>query len=95
MLDINEMREKQASGKEGLEYDKVHDFDDLQMKEIRLGLADGLDVSVYAKHEFDNQQMKEIRSGLIDGLNVSIYAKPELSWQQMDEIRRGSLSYVN
>ena len=61
MLDINKMREKQASVKEGLEYDKVHDFDDLQMEEIRLGLTDELDVSVYAKHEFDSEQMSKIR----------------------------------
>ena len=89
MLDINKMREKQASVKEGLEYDKVHDFDDLQMEEIRLGLTDGLDVSVYAKHEFDSEQMSEIRLGLADGLDVSVYAKPELSWKQMEEIRLG------
>ena len=57
MLDINKMREKQASVKEGLEYDKVHDFDDLQMEEIRLGLADGLDVSVYAKPELSWKQI--------------------------------------
>ena len=51
MLDINKMRENQASVKEGLEYDNVHDFDDLQMEEIRKGLANGLNVSVYAKPE--------------------------------------------
>ena len=89
MLDINKMREKQASVKEGLEYDKVHDFDDLQMEEIRKGLANGLDVSVYAKPEFDNRQMEEIRQGLVCELDVSVYAKPELSWKQMEEIRRG------
>lgn len=59
------------------------------MSKIRLGLLNGLDVSVYAKPEFDNQQMSKIRLGLADGLDVSVYAKPELSWKQMEEIRLG------
>ena len=33
------------------------------MEEIRLGLADGLDVSVYAKPELSWKQMEEIRLG--------------------------------
>ena len=64
MLDINKMRENQASVKEGLEYDNVHDFDDLQMDEIRRGLIYGLNVSVYAKPELSWKQREEIRRGL-------------------------------
>ena len=35
------------------------------MNEIRLGLEQGLDVSVYAKPEFDCGQMKKIRLKLL------------------------------
>ena len=37
--------------------------DVLQMEQIRLGLEDGLDVSIYAKPEFNPRQMEEIRLG--------------------------------
>ena len=45
------------------------------MIEIRLGLEENLDVSVYAKTEFDWCQMREIRLGLEFDLDVSVYAK--------------------
>lgn len=60
-----------------------------QMEEIRRGLQENLDVSIYAKPEFNFVQMQEIRFGLEDNLDISIYAKPEFHWEQMWEIRRG------
>jgi len=38
------------------------------MREIREGLHDDLDVSIYAKPEFDCGQMRTIRFSLIDEL---------------------------
>ena len=35
------------------------------MEEIRKGLEDNLDVSIYAKTDFDEYQMKEIRERLL------------------------------
>lgn len=64
-------------------------FDSQQMKQIRIGLENRLDVSVYAKQEFDWLQMKQIRLGLEKELDVSIYAKPEFDWSQMRQIRYG------
>lgn len=40
------------------------DFGDDQMAQIRLGLAAGVDVSVYADTKFDGDQMYEIRKKL-------------------------------
>ena len=57
------------------------------MREIRLGLEKGLDVSIYAKPEYDWMQMEEIRLGLEKDIDVSEYAKPEYDWMQMEEIR--------
>lgn len=37
------------------------------MKEIRLGLLEGLDVSTYADDKFDDYQMAEIREKLKEG----------------------------
>ena len=64
-------------------------FNSQQMKQIRIGLENRLDVSIYAKPEFDDDQMWEIRFGLEKGLDVSIYAKPEFDWSQMRQIRYG------
>ena len=36
------------------------------MNEIRLGLIDNLDVSIYAKPEYTAQQMKQFRLKLLD-----------------------------
>ena len=44
-----------------------HRFDDYQMKEIRLGLSKGIDVSTYADDKFDDYQMAEIREKLKEG----------------------------
>ena len=64
-------------------------FDSQQMKEIRLGLEKGLDVSIYAKPKFKSSQMEQIRFGLEKGLNAHIYAKPEFDYEQMRQIRLG------
>lgn len=56
--------------------------------EIRKGLYNSIDVSIYAKPEFKWQQMREIREGLEAGIDVSSYADPTISWAQMSDIRR-------
>ncbi len=51
------------------------EFNAEQMREIRLGLEKGLDVSVYARPEFNWEQMEQIRFGLEKRLNVSRVCK--------------------
>ena len=57
------------------------------MKEIRLGLEDNLDVSIYAKKKFNFHQMRKIRKGLRDNLDVSKYTNPKFNADKMEEIR--------
>ncbi|MBQ1902575.1 MAG: DUF342 domain-containing protein [Lachnospiraceae bacterium] len=64
-------------------------FDEDQMEEIRIGLEEGLDVSIYADPEFMPLKMEAIRIGLEKGLDVSKYARHEYDWFQMEEIRLG------
>ena len=56
--------------------------------EIRKGLYNGIDVSIYAKPEFEWQQMREIREGLEAGIDVTSYADPKIPRKQMSDIRR-------
>lgn len=49
------------------------------MHEIRYGLTEGIDVSIYASPEFNAKQMQQIRYGLETRIDVSIYAKPEFN----------------
>ena len=49
------------------------------MDEIKLGLKNKVDVSIYAKKEFDCFQMYEIRLGLQNNLDVSFYANSNFS----------------
>lgn len=55
--------------------------------EIRKGLENGIDVSIYAKPEFNWQQMREIREGLEAGIDVSSYADPNIPWTQIHNMR--------
>lgn len=45
-----------------------------QMKEIKEGLKNNVDVSIYANSTFNSEQMKQIRKGLENGVDASIYA---------------------
>ena len=58
------------------------------MREIREGLEQDLDVSIYAKKKYSWEQMDEIKLGLKYNLDVSVYAKSEISWEKMREIRK-------
>ena len=44
-----------------------------QKEQIKWGLEDNLDVSIYAKKEYNWKKMDEIRLGLKDNLDVSVY----------------------
>ena len=64
----------------------INQFNELQQKQIRMGLFFDLNVSKYANPKFNEYQMEEIRRGLEDDLDVSLYAKPEFSDWKMKEI---------
>ena len=59
------------------------------MVEIRLGLRENLDVSIYAKEYFTWKQMNEIRLGLKNNLDISIYVNKYIVWKQMNKINLG------
>ena len=67
--------------------DWINQFNELQQKQIRIGLFFDLNVSKYANPKFNEYQMEEIRRGLEDDLDISLYAKPEFSDWKMKEIR--------
>ena len=50
-------------------------FNEKQQEQIKKGLEDNLNVSIYAKPEFESFQMRQIKSGLKRNLDVSVYAK--------------------
>lgn len=59
------------------------------LKEIRLGLESGVDVTRYASLEYGWEQMREIRLGLEARVNTRVYEKPLYNARQMREIRKG------
>ena len=62
------------------------------MQEIRIGLFNNLNVSIYAKEQYDHRQMEQIRIGLKENLKVSLYANPEYDWERMNQIREKLLN---
>ena len=72
-------------------YEEMYDckYDNLQLKELRYGFKQGLDISVFSNPKFAFNQMDEIRQGLAENLNVAIYAKPTFDVGQMREIKTG------
>ena len=69
------------------EWDTEMDPD--QLRELKKGELDGLDVSLYANKDFLAIQMQEIRLGLESDIDVSVYATTDYDWFQMKEIRKG------
>ena len=67
-------------------------FNYAQINQIRYGLEDGVDVSIYARPELDSDKMREIRLGLKAGIDISSYVKPELSFLEMNKIRQELMS---
>lgn len=51
-------------------------FNKEQLKEIRKGILNNENISLYAKDYFNCKQMKVIRLGLLKNIDVSLYAKP-------------------
>lgn len=74
---------------ENAEYQKAQD------QEIKLGIEQGLDVSVYANPEFNWLQMEQIRTGLKDKIDVSVYANPAYSYETMRQLRLALYSEVD
>ena len=72
-------------------YEEMYDckYDNLQLKELRYGFKQGLDISAFSNPKFAFNQMDEIRQGLVENLNVSIYAKPTFDVGQMRQIKKG------
>ena len=69
--------------------------DHRRMREVRLGLEEGVDISPYAANEFDWLQREEIFEGLSHRLDVSMYAYPDFDSRQMREIRLGLESDID
>lgn len=59
------------------------------IRQIRMGLEEKIDVSIYANPNYNWQQMRELRIGLREGLDVTPYRNQLYNWQQMQEIRLG------
>lgn len=66
---------------ENAEYQKA------QNQEIKLGIEEGLDVSIYSNPEFNWLQMEQIRMGLKDKIDASAYANPAYSYETMRQLR--------
>ena len=56
------------------------------MNQIRLGLQNNVEVSLYANLEFNEFQMELIRLGLERNIDVSIYANPNIDYKEMETI---------
>ena len=69
-------------------------FTSLQLAEIRRGLEQDLDVSVYAIASFDDTQMRWIRKHMLRKLDFRKYAIPSISGEYIcDEFHRTMRKY--
>jgi len=66
---------------------KGKEFNKDQLYEIRYGLLQCLDVSIYSNPKYNDEQMYEIRKGLEQSLDVSSYLDPNISVEDMFIIR--------
>ena len=68
-----------------LETEWANQFTSLQLAEIRRGLEQDVDVSVYAIASFDDTQMRWIRKHMQRKLNFREYAMPSISGEYICE----------
>ena len=58
-----------------------------KLQQIKMGLEEGLDVSIYAKPEYNEWQMEQIRLGLKDHIDVGVYSFITIPADEMQHIR--------
>lgn len=71
------------------------EYQKAQNQEIKRGIEEGLDVSLYSNPEFNWLQMEQIRMGLKDEINASIYANPAYNYETMRQIRLALYSDID
>jgi len=69
-----------------------------QLRELRVGRNNGVDITVYANRKLSAEQMAVIRKGLEEGLNARLWASPEYSVDAMrfykaDQGRKMDVTY--
>lgn len=69
------------------------DIDTDKLREIRLGLVKGIDLSDYL--EFTALQIREIRLGLLAGIDIRKYDKKHLHPRRMRQLRLGLESGID
>lgn len=62
-------------------------YDSEQIKQIRQGVKDKIDVKLFANPDYNAEQMKQIRLGVKNGIDYSIYANNSYSAEQMKMLR--------
>lgn len=72
-----------------LKTDWTNQFNKYQLSFINDGLANNLDVSIYAKPELDADQMREIVRGLKQGFDMTKYASGDYSESQLRQLVTG------
>lgn len=65
------------------------EFTNMQMLEIKKGIQNGIDTSVYNNIEYQAEQMREIRLGMEQGVDVSKYLNQKFNQYEMEQIRLG------
>lgn len=68
-------------------YNKIPYYYKEQMKEIRLGVRSGLDVSKYSDPSLRHDQMREIRLGLLHNVDVTLYNNSRIPQYVMQYVR--------
>lgn len=77
-----------ADSEKMIEKYKAQGYSDYQLEEIRLGLENRVDVSVYAKVLYSWEQMREIRIGMQNKIDISKYKSMVHSATDMRKIRK-------
>lgn len=67
----------------------TNEYRGVAIRQIRLGLEEGLDVARYAKIEYSWRQMREIRLGMEGRIDTTLYENPLYFASQMKELRVG------
>lgn len=77
--------DKKANGKQVSRLEELFNKD--QIRELKLGRDNGVDIRVYGNNKLSAEQMKQLRLALESGVNAKAFADPAFSVESMKALR--------
>ncbi|MFI3211318.1 MAG: hypothetical protein R3Y64_09775 [Peptostreptococcaceae bacterium] len=94
LYNMNKLSKTYIKSENNIDTDMYIGYNEKQIREIKIGILNSLDVSSYLNKDYSYLKMEQIRLSLMDNIDITPYLD-EYSEFQIDEIRLGIKSGVD